>query len=87
MYYEIGEFRTKFLTVEGYKFRIKATKTQFGVFVEIMDRYGDEIDSAEVNDEEVGFVLSQELFEQSIYNWIEQNTNEADRIMNRVMQW
>ncbi|MFJ1244996.1 DUF1108 family protein [Bacillus amyloliquefaciens] len=22
-----------------------------------------------------------------MYNWIEQNTDEADRIMNRVMQW
>ncbi|MCD8786672.1 DUF1108 family protein [Staphylococcus gallinarum] len=87
MYYEIGEIRTKFITVQGFKFRIKATKTQFGVFVEIMDRYENEIDSAEVNDENVGFELSQDIFEQSIYNWIERNTNEADRIMNRVMQW
>lgn len=87
MYYEIGEIRTKFITIEGFKFRVKSTKTQFGVFVEVMDRYENLIDSVEINDEDLGFQLSQEIFEQAIYNWIEHNTNESDRIMNRVMQW
>lgn len=87
MYYEIGEIRTKFIKVQGFNFRIKATKTHYGVFVEIKDRYENIIDSAEFNDEEIGFQITQEILEESIYNWIERNTNEADRIMNRVMQW
>ncbi|PHK50756.1 DUF1108 family protein [Staphylococcus edaphicus] len=87
MYYEIGEIRRNFITVDGFTFHVKGTKTQYGVFVEIIDKYENLVDSAEINDEDIGFRLSQEIFEQAIYNWIEQNTDEADRIMNRVMQW
>lgn len=87
MYYEIGEIRRNFIIVDGFTFHVKGTKTQFGVFVEITDKHENLVDSAEINDEDLGLQLSHEIFERSIYNWIEQNTDEPDRIMNRVMQW
>ncbi|MGO3838681.1 MAG: DUF1108 family protein [Vagococcus sp.] len=87
MYYGIGEIRRNFIKVDGFVFHVKGTKTQFGVFVEITDKHEKLVDSAEINDEDIGLQSSHEIFEQSIYNWIEQNTDESDRIMNRVMQW
>lgn len=87
MYYEIGEIRRNFIIVDGFTFRVKVTKKQFGVFVEITDKHENLVDSAEIYDEDLGLQLSHEMFEQSIYKWIEQNTDEPDRIMNRVMQW
>ena len=76
MYYETGEIRRNFITVDGFTFHVKGTKTQFGVFVEITDKH-----------EDLGLQLAHGIFEEGIYNWIEQNKDEADRIMNRVMQW
>lgn len=87
MYYKIGEIRTKFITVEGYKFRIKATRMQFSIKVELMDRYEQTIEEVDISDEHIGIDNGKDFLEQSVISWIDNNTDESDRIMNKVMQW
>lgn len=87
MYYSTGEIRTKFITVEGYKFRIKATRMQFSIKVELMDRYEQTIEEVDISDEHIGIDNGRDFLEQSVISWIDNNTDESDRIMNKVMQW
>lgn len=87
MYYEIDEIRTKFITVEGYKFRIKATRMQFSIKVELMDRYEQTIEEVDISDEHIGIDNDRDFLEQSVISWIDNNTDESDRIMNKMMQW
>lgn len=87
MYYSTGEIRTKFITVEGYKFRIKATRMQFSIKVELMDRYEQTIEEVDISDEHIGIDNGRDFLEQSVISWIDNNTDESDRIMNKVMAW
>lgn len=87
MYYSKGEIRTKFITVEGYKFRIKATRMQFSIKVELMDRYEQTIEEVDISDEHIGIDNCRDFLEQSVISWIDNNTDESDRIMNKVMAW
>lgn len=87
MYYKIGEIRTKFITVEGYKFRIKATRMQFSIKVELMDRYEQTIEEVDISDEHIGIDNGRDFLEQFVISWIDNNTDESDRIMNKVMEW
>ena len=86
MYYEIGTTKKK-IELLGFKFKINLYKFQDNVDVTLVDENNVFIDSIQIYDEYAGITTAQELLEQSTYTWIEQNTDEADRIMNRVMQW
>ncbi|WP_436870174.1 DUF1108 family protein [Staphylococcus shinii] len=87
MYYEIGTTKNKKIELLGFKFKINLYKFQDNVDVTLVDENNVFIDSIQIYDEYAGITTAQELLEQSAYTWIEQNTDEADRIMNRVMQW
>lgn len=87
MYYKVGEIRTKFITVEGYKFRIKAIRVDFGIEVILMDRFEQIIERVTISDEYIGLDNCRDFLEHSVINWIDNNTDESDRIMNKVMAW
>ncbi|WP_436871432.1 DUF1108 family protein [Staphylococcus pseudoxylosus] len=87
MYYEIGTTKSKKIELLGFKFRIDLYKNEDNIGVTLVDENNVSIDSIQIYDEYAGITTAQELLEQSAYTWIEQNTDEADRIMNRVMQW
>ncbi|WP_347099650.1 DUF1108 family protein [Staphylococcus ureilyticus] len=88
MYFRINDEEKKKINVLGYNFILRVRKnTQFEVEVSIETLDLDVIDSIVVADEEIGLRSAQELLEQSVFNWIEENTDEADRIMNSVLSW
>lgn len=87
MYYEIGTSKSKKIELLGFKFRITLYKHEDNIEVTLVDENNVFIDSIQIYDEYAGITTAQEILEQSAYTWIEQNTDEADRIMNRVMQW
>ncbi|MEB8101022.1 DUF1108 family protein [Staphylococcus xylosus] len=87
MYYEIGTTKSKKIELLGFKFRIDLYKNEDNIGVMLINNKNEVIDGIQIYDEYAGITTAQEILEQSAYAWIEQNTDEADRIMNRVMQW
>ncbi|MEN3090753.1 MAG: DUF1108 family protein [Staphylococcus pseudoxylosus] len=87
MYYEIGTTKSKVIKLLGFEFRINLFKKEDNIEVTLLNKNNDFIDSIQIYDEYAGIATAQEILEQSAFTWIEQNTDEADRIMNRVMQW
>lgn len=87
MYYEIGTTKSKEIKLLGFKFRIDLYKHEDSVEVILVNHNSRIIDRAQIYDEYAGITTAQEILEQSAYTWIENNTDESDRIMNRVMQW
>ncbi|WP_436962755.1 DUF1108 family protein [Staphylococcus shinii] len=87
MYYEIGTTKSKKIELLGFKFKINLYKHEDNIDVTLVDENNVFIDSIQIYDEYAGITTAQEILEQSAFTWIEQNTDEADRIMNRVMQW
>ncbi|MDW4443373.1 DUF1108 family protein [Staphylococcus saprophyticus] len=88
MYYRINDESKKVINIQGFQFILRVRKmTQFEVNISIETLDSLSIDEILVADEELGVNTAREILEQSAFTWIEQNTDEADRIMNRVMQW
>ena len=88
MYYRINDESKKVLTVQGFQFILRTRKvTQFEVKVTIETLEQEVIDDIEIADEEIGVNTGRELLEQSVFQWLEENTDEADRVMNAVMKW
>lgn len=88
MYYEINEETKKVVNIQGFHFTLRVKKiTQFEVNISIETLQHEVIDEILVSDEELGVNTAREMLEQSVFNWIEENTDEADRIMNKVMAW
>lgn len=88
MYYKINDESKKVINIQGFQFILRVRKmTQFEVNISIETLDSLSIDEILVADEELGVNTAREILEQSAFTWIEQNTDEADRIMNRVMQW
>lgn len=86
MYYEIGETNRKIINIDGFKFMLSVTKLDGYVSIEISDIKNKLIDSIEVYDES-GLSTALDILNNSTYNWIDQNTDEQDRMMNLVMKW
>ncbi|MEB7507142.1 DUF1108 family protein [Staphylococcus xylosus] len=87
MYYEIHDENRKIINVQGFHFTLRARKMvglEVNISIETMQH--DVIDEMTI-DEESGIDYAREYLERSVFNWLEENTDEADRIMNRVMQW
>lgn len=87
MYYEVGISKSKKIELLGFKFKINLYKHEDNIDVTLVDENNEFIDAIQIYDEYAGLTTAQEILEQAAFNWIEQNTDEADRIMNRVMQW
>ncbi|MGW8003098.1 DUF1108 family protein [Staphylococcus shinii] len=87
MYYKIGTTKSKKIELLGFKFRIDLYKNEDNIGVMLVNNKNEVIDGIQIYDEYAGITTAQEILEQSAFTWIEQNTDEADRIMNRVMQW
>lgn len=88
MYFKINDLEKKKINILGFDFILRVRKnTQFEVEVSIETLNWEVIDSIKISDEEIGLRSAQELLEQSVFNWIEENTDEADRIMNSALSW
>ncbi|WP_426432711.1 DUF1108 family protein [Staphylococcus xylosus] len=88
MYYRINDESKKIINIQGFQFILRVRKvTQFEVNVSIETIEQELVDEIVVEDEELGVNAAREILEQSVFNWLEENTDEADRVMSKVMQW
>lgn len=88
MYYRINDGKRKIISIQGFQFVLYVRKeTQFEVEVSIETLEYELIDEIVVSDEELGVNTAREILEQSAFAWIEQNTDEADRVISKVMAW
>ncbi|MEB8306624.1 DUF1108 family protein [Staphylococcus xylosus] len=88
MYYRINDESKKIINIQGFQFILRVRKvTQFEVNVAIETIEQELVDEIVVEDEELGVNAAREILEQSVFNWLEENTDEADRVMSKVMQW
>lgn len=88
MYYKINDENKKIINVQGFQFILRVRKvTQFEVNVSIETIEQELVDEIVVADEELGVNTAREILEQSVFNWLEENTDEADRVMSAVMKW
>lgn len=88
MYYRINDESKKVINIQGFQFILRVRKvTQFEVNVSIETIEQELVDEIVVADEELGVNAAREILEQSVFNWLEENTDEADRVMSKVMQW
>ncbi|MEB8150509.1 DUF1108 family protein [Staphylococcus xylosus] len=88
MYYRINDESKKIINIQGFQFILRVRKvTQFEVNVSIETIEQELVDEIVIADEELGVNAAREILEQSVFNWLEENTDEADRVMSKVMQW
>ena len=88
MYYKINDESKKIINVQGFQFILRVRKvTQFEVNVSIETIEQELVDEIVVADEELGVNAAREKLEQSVFNWLEENTDEAVRVMSMVMKW
>lgn len=87
MYYRINDENRKIISVQGFNFALRVRKqTQFEVKVSIETLDYEVIDEIVISDE-LDINTAREVLEQSVFEWLEVNTDEADRIMSKVMKW
>lgn len=88
MYYRINDESKKVINVQGFQFILRVRKmTQFEVNISVETLDNVFIDEILVADEELGVNTAREFLEQSVFKWIDENTDEADRVMSAVMKW
>ncbi|CAC6004797.1 DUF1108 family protein [Staphylococcus aureus] len=86
MYYEIGDVCQKVINVDGFDFKLAVKKQDYSILVNVLDLEDRFIDSINITDEN-DLYTALDILNQSIYEWIEENTDERDRLINLVMRW
>lgn len=86
MYYKTGDVCQKIINVDGFDFRLRVKKRAYSVEIVVLDHEGNSIDEILVSDEN-DLYTALDILKQSIYEWIENNTDEQDKLMNLVMKW
>ncbi|HHW7640261.1 DUF1108 family protein [Staphylococcus aureus] len=86
MYYEIGDMIRKNIHVNGFDFKLAVKKQDYSILVNVLDLEDRFIDGINITDEN-DLYTALDILNQSIYEWIEENTDERDRLINLVMRW
>ncbi|HDJ3183885.1 TPA: DUF1108 family protein [Staphylococcus aureus] len=86
MYYKTGDVCRKIINVDGFDFRLRVKRHNFSVEIVVLDHEDNSIDGIIVSDEN-DLYTALDILNQSIYEWIENNTDEQDRLINLVMKW
>ncbi|HEE1473390.1 TPA: DUF1108 family protein [Staphylococcus aureus] len=86
MYYEIGDVCQKVINVDGFDFKLAVKKQDYSILVNVLDLEDRFIDGINITDEN-DLYTALDILNQSIYEWIEENTDERDRLINLVMKW
>lgn len=86
MYCKIGDVCQKVINVDGFDFKLAVKKQDYSILVNVLDLEDRFIDSINITDEN-DLYTALDILNQSIYEWIEENTDERDRLINLVMRW
>ncbi|MDT4047522.1 DUF1108 family protein, partial [Staphylococcus aureus] len=72
--------------VDGFDFKLAVKKQDYSILVNVLDLEDRFIDGINITDEN-DLYTALDILNQSIYEWIEENTDERDRLINLVMRW
>ncbi|HHA0253331.1 TPA: DUF1108 family protein [Staphylococcus aureus] len=86
MYYEIGDVYQKVINVDGFDFKLAVKKKDHSILVNILDLEDKFIDGINITNEN-DLYTALDILNQSIYEWIEENADDYDRLINLVMKW
>lgn len=86
MYYKTGDVCRKIINVDGFDFQLRVKRHNFSVEIVVLDHEDNSIDGIIVSDEN-DLYTALDILKQTIYEWIENNTDEQDKLMNLVMKW
>ncbi|HDA5133709.1 TPA: DUF1108 family protein [Staphylococcus aureus] len=86
MYYKTGDVCQKIINVDGFDFKLAVKKQDYSILVNVLDLEDRFIDGINITDEN-DLYTALDILNQSIYEWIEENTDEQDRLINLVMRW
>ncbi|HDP1995471.1 TPA: DUF1108 family protein [Staphylococcus aureus] len=86
MYYKTGDVCRKIINVDGFDFQLRVKKRAYSVEIVVLNHEGNSIDGILVSDE-TDLYTALDILKQSIYEWIENNTDEQDKLINLVMKW
>ncbi len=86
MYYKTGDVCQKIINVDGFDFRLRVKKRAYSVEIVVLDPERNSIDGLLVSDEN-DLYTALDILKQTIYEWIEFNTDEQDKLINLIMKW
>ncbi|HDJ2790780.1 TPA: DUF1108 family protein [Staphylococcus aureus] len=86
MYYEIGDVYQKVINVDGFDFKLAVKKKDHSILVNILDLEDKFIDGINITNEN-DLYTALDILNQSIYEWIEENADDYDKLINLVMKW
>ncbi len=86
MYYKTGDVCQKIINVDGFDFRLRVKKQAYSVEIVVLDHEGNSIDGLLVSDKN-DLYTALDILKQTIYEWIEFNTDEQDKLINLIMKW
>ncbi|BCN88920.1 MULTISPECIES: DUF1108 family protein [Staphylococcus] len=86
MYYKTGDVCQKIINVDGFDFQLRVKRHNFSVEVVVLDHEDNSIDWILVTDEN-DLYTALDILKQTIYEWIEFNTDEQDKLINLIMKW
>ncbi|UXV55937.1 DUF1108 family protein [Staphylococcus aureus] len=86
MYYKTGDVCRKIINVDGFDFQLRVKRHNFSVEVVVLDHEDNSIDWILVTDEN-DLYTALDILKQTIYEWIEFNTDEQDKLINLIMKW
>ncbi|ELW9421903.1 DUF1108 family protein [Staphylococcus aureus] len=86
MYYEIGDVCQKVINVDGFDFKLAVKKKDHSILVNILDLEDKFIDGINITNEN-DLYTALDILNQSIYERIEENADDYDRLINLVMKW
>ncbi|MDT4042375.1 DUF1108 family protein, partial [Staphylococcus aureus] len=66
--------------------KLAVKKQDYSILVNVLDLEDRFIDGINITDEN-DLYTALDILNQSIYEWIEENTDERDRLINLVMRW
>ncbi|UXR73324.1 MULTISPECIES: DUF1108 family protein [unclassified Staphylococcus] len=85
MHFEKGHKYVSTIEVDGFKFRKEVTRRDFNIRVAIKTLGNELIDYIDISDRDYVDQVD-EILGQSIYNYIENNADDLDKIMARFMK-
>ncbi|MFG6173826.1 DUF1108 family protein, partial [Staphylococcus aureus] len=70
----------------GFDFKLAVKKQDYSILVNVLDLEDRFIDGINITDEN-DLYTALDILNQSIYEWIEENADDYDRLINLVMKW
>ncbi|ADI96824.1 TPA: DUF1108 family protein [Staphylococcus aureus] len=86
MYYKMGEIKNKIINFNGFEFKVSAMKKHDGISIQVKDMNNVPLKSFHVVDLSELYIAMDAMHD-VVNEWIKENTDDYDRLINLVMRW